>query len=141
MLNRIAGIVLIVIAAIVGIHTFVEPLYHTSTEGALYSPIWAVINPLSAIAVLRGLIFGYIRMSAANEDGGGAVTWERLASNVIFYGFIAIGIAFFWSWFTLLSGGRFDMDPAARAVVWMAFDALMPPFAAALGFHLVKRGG
>lgn len=141
MLNRIVGIALIVIAAIVGIHTFVEPLYHASTEGALYSPIWAVINPLSAIAVILGLIFGYIRMNAANADSGGAVTWERLASNVIFYGFIAIGIAFFWSWFTLLSGGRFDMDPAARAVVWMAFDALMPPFAVALGFHLVKRAG
>lgn len=141
MLNRIAGVVLIVIAAIVGIHTFIEPLYHASTADAPYSPIWAVINPLSAIAVILGLIFGYIRMSAANAEGGGAVTWERLASNVIFYGFIAIGIAFFWSWFTLLSGGRFDMEPAARAVVWMAYDALMPPFAVALGFHLVKRGG
>ena len=141
MVNRIAGIVLIVIAAIVGVHTFIEPLYYASAPGAEYSPIWAFINPLSAIAVLLGLIFGYIRMSAANADSGGAVTWERLAANVIFFGFIAIGIAFFWSWFTLLSGGNFAMDPAARAVVWLAYDAVMPPFALALGFHLVRREG
>ena len=62
-LKRIIGVVLIVIAAIVAIQTVFEPIYHTSTDDSPYSSAWDYINPLSAISIILGVIFGYIRMS------------------------------------------------------------------------------
>lgn len=138
-LNRIVGVVLIAIAAIIGIHTVAEPLYYTSTEAAAYSPLWAYIDPLSAIALILGVIFGYIRLSAAVGDEG-ALTWERFAANAMFYGFVALSIAFFWNWFIILGGGL-NVDAGAVSVVWLTFNALMPPFSVALGIHLLRQGG
>ena len=64
-LKQIVGVILILIAAIVAIHTVIEPVYHTSTDESPNSPIWDIINPLTAIAIILGLIFGYCRMSRA----------------------------------------------------------------------------
>lgn len=140
-LNCIVGVALIAIAAIVGVHTVAEPLYYTSTEAAPYSPLWAYIDPLSAIALILGVIFGYIRLSAAGGSGDeDALTWERFAANAMFYGFVALSIAFFWNWFIILGGGL-NVDAGAISVVWLAFNALMPPFSGALGIHLLRQGG
>ena len=49
-LKKVIGVVHIAIAAIVAIHTVIEPIYHTSTDANLYSSIWGYINPLSAIS-------------------------------------------------------------------------------------------
>ncbi len=44
--RRIVGVVLIVTAVVVAVHTVIEPLYYTSTEASPYSPHWGKINPL-----------------------------------------------------------------------------------------------
>ena len=67
-LKRFIGVVLIVIAAIVAIQTIFEPLYHTSTPDSPHSSAWNYINPLSAISIILGLVFGYIRMSGVGAD-------------------------------------------------------------------------
>ena len=47
MLKRISGVVLVVMAVVVAVHSIVEPLYYTSTEESPYSPVWAAAGPTS----------------------------------------------------------------------------------------------
>ena len=61
--RRIIGVVLIVIGAVVAAHMILEPLYHVSREASPNSPIWNIIDPFTALAVLLGVIFSYIRKS------------------------------------------------------------------------------
>ncbi len=136
-LKRFIGVVLIVIAAIVAIQTILEPIYHTSTADSPHSSAWDYINPLSAISVILGLIFGYIRMSSVGADSS---VQEFIAANTLFYGFIFTAIIFFWNWFGIMGvASEFTavgMD--TRSLVWILFDAILPPLNIAMGIHLLR---
>lgn len=139
-LKRIIGVVLIVIAAIIAIQTILEPIYHTSTEDSPYSSTWDYINPLSAISIILGLIFGYIRMSRAGAD---ASVQEFIAANTLFYGFLFAGIIFFWNWFGI-SGIGSDFTAVGhntRSLIWIIFDATIPLLNGAMGAHLLRSSG
>lgn len=135
--KRFIGVVLIVIAAIVAIQTILEPVYHTSTDDSPYSSAWDIINWLSAISIILGLIFGYIRLSGVGTDSS---VQEFIASNTLFYGFIFTAIIFFWNWFGIM---EFASDFTAvghntRSLVWILFDAILPPLNIAMGIHLLR---
>ena len=138
-LKRIIGVVLIIIAAIVAIHTVIEPVYHTSTDDSPYSSTWDIINPLSLISIILGLIFGYIRMSRAGENSS---VQEFLAANTQFYGFMFVTIIFLWNWFGI-SGVAADFTAVSadiRGMTWILFDAAFPLLNGALGVHLLRSG-
>ena len=138
---KVIGVVLIIIAAIVAIHTVVEPLYHTSTEESPYNnSVWAYINVLSAISVVLGLIISYIRKSKTDENSS---VQEFIAANTLFFGYIIAGIFFFWNWFGIINPGQ-DFTPTQSdtgAIVWIIFDAILPCLNGALGAHLLRSGG
>lgn len=136
-LKRVIGVVLILIAAIVAIHTVIEPVYHTSSDAQPYSSAWDWINWLSAISIILGLIFGYIRMSRA---GDGSSVQEFVAANTLFYGFLFAAILFFWNWFGISGAGQdfTAVSPDTRGLVWIVFDALHPLLSGALGAHLLR---
>ena len=136
-LKRVIGVVLIVIAAIVALHTVIEPIYHTSTEDNPSCPGWDHINPLSAISIILGVIFGYIRMSHAGENSS---VQEFLAANTLFYGYMFAAIIFFWNWFGI---SRFAQDFTAigadpRTLVWILFNGILPLLSGAMGVHLLR---
>ena len=136
-LKRIIGVVLIIIAAIVAIQTVLEPIYHTSTEDSPYSSTWDYINPLSAISIILGVIFGYIRMSRAGAD---ASVQEFIAANTLFYGFMFAAIIFFWNWFGI-SGVGSDFTAVGhntRSLVWIILDSILPLLNGAMGVHLFR---
>ena len=142
MLTRIVGVVLIVIAAVVAVHTIVEPLYHTSGAASPYSPIWNIINPFMAVAVVLGVIFSYIRKRGVDREGGGApVTREFLAANTLFYGFLFVGILFFWNWFNVQSAAFTAVGMDSIALVWAFIDAALPLLSGAMGLSLLKKAG
>ena len=137
--KRFIGIVLIVIAAIVAIQTIFEPIYHTSTDESPYSSAWDIINPLSAISIILGLIFGYMRMRGVGENSS---VQEFIAANTLFYGFIFTGILFFWNWFGIM-GVASDFTAVShgtRGLVWILFDAILPPLNIAMGISLLRAG-
>ena len=136
-LKRVIGVVLILIAAIVAIHTVIEPVYHTSSDAQPYSSAWDWINPLSAISIILGLIFGYIRMSRAGTSSSGP---EFVAANVLFYGFLFAAILFFWNWFGISGVGQDFTAVSAdtRGLVWIIFDAIHPLLSGAMGAHLLR---
>ena len=135
-LKRIIGVALIVIAAIVAIQTVLEPIYHTSTEDS-YSSTWDYINPLSAISIILGVIFGYIRMTRAGADSS---VQEFIAANTMFYGFMFAAIIFFWNWFGIseIGSGFTAVKHNTRSLVWIIFDAILPLLNGAMGVHLIR---
>ena len=121
------------------VHTVVEPLYHASSQASPYSPIWSYINPLMALAILLGLIFGYIRKQEVDREGSAApVTRDFLAANTLFYGMLFVGILFFYNWFNLLSPAYTAMGPDAVSVVWAVVDAALPLLLGAQGLTLLR---
>ena len=138
-LKRFIGVVLIVIAAIVAIQTILEPVYHTSTDDSPHSSAWDIINWLSAISIILALIFGYIRMRRVGADSS---VQEFIAANTLFYGFIFTAILFFWNWFGIM-GFASDFTAVGmdtRSLVWILFDAILPPLNIAMGIHLLRAG-
>ena len=103
--KRIVGVYLILVAAVVAIHTVAEPLYYTSTEASPYSPHWSKINALMVLAIVLGLVFGCMRKRGIDGGEGSAVTREYLEAHVLFYGLLFVGILFFWNFFNLHSPG------------------------------------
>ncbi len=139
MVRQIIGVILMVIAAIVAIHTIADPLYHTSTEARPYSPLWDYINPLMALAIVAGLVMGFLRKRIVDSEGG--VTWDRLAASALFYGFIFVGILFFLSWFNLFNDDYTAIGPDAAAVIWAIVDGLLPVLVGAMGMRVFKGVG
>lgn len=138
-LKRIVGVVLILIGAVVAIHTVVEPLYHVSSQASPYSPNWSYINPLMALAIVLGLIFACMRKQEVDrEDGSAAVTRDFLAANTVFYGLLFVGILFFFNWFNLQSPSYTAVGPDAVSVVWAVIDAALPLLLGAQGMTMVR---
>lgn len=137
-LKKVIGVFLILVAAIVAIHTVAEPLYYTSTSEQPNAPIWYYINILSAISVVLGIIISYIRKSNVSESSS---VQEYIAANTLFFGFMFAAILFFWNWFGISNAGE-DFTPPAKSetvsMVWIIFDAILPLLNGALGMHLLR---
>ncbi len=138
MLKRISGVILIVMAVVVAVQTIVEPLYHTSSEGQPYSPLWSIIGWLMILPIALGLIYGYLRKKDVDSEGGGAVTREFLAANTQFYGFLFVGILFLWNWFNQLSPGFTAIGADTVTLVWIFVDAALPLLSGAMGMFLLR---
>ena len=140
-LTKVIGAVLILIGALVAVHTVVEPLYHASSQASPYSPNWSYINPLMAIAIALGLIFSCMRKQEVDREGGNApVTRAYLAANTIFYGLLFIGILFFFNWFNLQSPAYNAVGPDAVSVIWAVIDAALPLLLGAQGVTMLRGG-
>ncbi len=140
-LKQLSGIFLVLVAIAVAVHTAVEPLYHVSGEGQPYSPFWDILNPLMALAIALGVIFGYCRKKAADSEGGSAVvTREFVAANAQFYGFLFVGILFFWNYFITLSPTFTAAGGDTISLVWILIDAMLPLLTGAMGMFLLRGG-
>ncbi len=138
-LKRIIGVYLIAVAVIVAVHTIIEPLYYTSTASDPYTPNWSYINPLMAIAVVLSLVCSYGCKRRADREGGEApVTRYYLAANTLFYGFVFVGILFFWNWFNYVSPSFTAVGDDTVTLVWGFIDAILPPLLLAMGMCVLK---
>ena len=112
-LTRLVGGVLLAIGAVVAVHTIIEPLYHVSSAASPYSPMWRIIDPLEALAVVLGVIGGYLRTRSVAHDGAAPITRECLAAHALFYEFLTQMCARF--------------SPSRSAAPWEeGADALVP---------------
>ena len=136
-IRRLIGVLFIIVALIVAVHTVIEPLYHVSTSDRPYSPLWDFINPLSAASIMVGLLCSFIRLIASRAN---ASVQQFIAANTMFYAFVFIAIIFFWNWFGIIGAGQefTAIDNDTRSLVWIFFDALLPPLNIAMGLHLIR---
>ena len=138
-LGRLSGVVLLMVAAVVAVHTVIEPLYHTSTAAQPYSEAWDFIDPLMALGIVLGVIFGYLRKSRADSAAGTAMTWARLSASAQFYGFLFVGIMFFWNWAILHSPNFTAVGADTTSLVWIIIDAGLPLLSGVMGVALLRN--
>ena len=137
---RIIGALFVAIGLLVALHTVVEPLYHVSGEGSAYSPLWTYINPLMALAIIAGAILGYRRKMAVDAEGDNApVTRAYIAANALLYGFLFIGILFFFNWFNYITPSYTAVGAGAMSVMWALIDAALPLLCLAMGLALWRE--
>ena len=138
---KVIGVFLIIVAAVVAIHTVIEPLYYTSTEDQPYNDsVWLYINILSAISLVLGLLISYSRKNKIDDSSS---VQEFITANALFFGFIIASVFFFWNWFGLINPGQ-DYAPTKSdtgSTVWIIFDAILPCLNGALGAHLLRSSG
>ncbi len=129
--NRIVGIYLILAAAAAILYSVIEPLaWDIATLG--YSPVWLVLDPVSAAGILLGLIFAYL--GQRKTAGTTAQIWTN---RILFYGFLFVTLLFFRSWFGDLTGNA--ASDISLDVVWGIAYALYVPLAIATGTMLLRR--
>ena len=135
--RRIVGAYLIIIAAVVGVFSVVEPMIHTSTADYPYSPIWEYINPLTGLGCALGAIFAFIRKRAVDAASGDAVTWTRLATSVQFYGILAVALLYYWNWFFHLNMEYYaPVDLGVFGLSWKPTDVAFPLVAGSIGIGM-----
>lgn len=142
-LKKVVGMYLIVMALVVGILGFVEPLIYESTEASPYIPWWSVIDWFTGAAVVLGVLFAYARKRAADAAAADdAVTWTRLSANVLFYAFGVIGLLYYWNWFYVLNLewglGYRTVGADGLGIGWKLTDISFPVAAGALGLTLAR---
>ena len=112
MLMRVIGALFVAVGFVVAIHTVVEPLYHVSGPDSPYSALWSYINPLMALAVIAGVVLGCRRKMAVDAEGDDApVTRAYVAANALLYGFLFVGILFFFNWFNYMTPSYTAVGP------------------------------
>ena len=140
MFNRIGGVFLIATAVLVAVHTVVEPLYQTSEAGQPDSPLWEILNPIMALALLLGVRVAYVLKRAAEADDT-QITRRYLAANTFFYGTLFVGILFFWNWFALLNPGYTAPGSDTTSLVWILIDGSLPLLLGAMGSSMLREIG
>ncbi len=139
-MQKVGGFFFIAVAVVVAVHTVVEPFYHVSTDDQPYSPVWDILDPLMVVAVALGAALAWRRKAAVDRDAAGPVTREYLAANVLFFGFVSVGIVLLHSWFGLLSPAFTAVGPDAASVMWIFTDAALPLLCGATGAELLRQG-
>ena len=131
-LNRLVGALLLLTAAIVGIYFVVDQL-------EVLPFLWGELDYLMALALVLGLIFAYLRKRSLESVGLDRIVTRRyFEANLLFYGFVAMAMLFFWNWFDLLV----DADPqdTDHNIVWIIVDTVAPLLWGALGIFLLRGG-
>ena len=131
-LNRLVGALLLLTAAIVGIYFVVDQL-------EVLPLLWGELNYLMALALVLGVIFAYLRKRSLESAGLDRIVTRRyFEANLLFYGFVAMAMLFFWNWFDLLV----DADPqdTDHNIVWIIVDTVAPLLWGALGIFLLRGG-
>ena len=140
MLMRVIGALFVAVGFVVAIHTVVEPLYHVSGPDSPYSALWTYINPLMALAVIAGVVLGCRRKMAVDAEGNDApVTRAYVAANALLYGFLFVGILFFFNWFNYMTPSYTAVGPDAMAVIWALIDAALSLLCLAMGLVLWRE--
>lgn len=134
--RRAAGAVLVVSASASALLTVVEHLYR-DVNALGYSTAWDYVDPLTAAGVALGLVFtGLLKRETYRAAGVDRVTRRCLETNVLFYGFLFVGILFYRLWFGDLTGHT--AFPVADDVTWNFVYGLYPLLAGALGVRLLR---
>ena len=131
-LNRLVGALLLLTAAIVGIYFVVDQL-------EVLPLLWGELDYLMALALVLGVIFAYLRKRSLESAGLDRIVTRRyFEANLLFYGFVAMAMLFFWNWFDLLV----DADPqdTDHNIGWIIVDTVAPLLWGALGIFLLRGG-
>ena len=129
-MNKVLGLIHMLIAACVGAYYLVWPLLGDSAS----HEVWNVLNWAMAVAVLLSLYFAYGWMRGLGDD---ASTKEFIANKILFLGAVLLLLWYFPAWFTELAGsGRTEIEYALGESFWLLVDPLFVMVSGCVGFRL-----
>ncbi len=127
MIVRITGGLMLAYSALYTAHFIFDTLYNAG-------PIWAVLNIISAAAILIALGINFAHMRA--QFGQHAVTVSRLGAYALFYANAALAIWFFRNWVHLLTLEEGESVSVHSDVTWMVIAVLIPLVLVTTGWRL-----
>ena len=121
-IKRVGAIYLIVIAALVGAHWIITPLYDNSSGEY---PVWVLLNQFMVVAVIVALGVNVCnKIVSAREGADAPLTGRRVQVNMLFYASIVLTLWFFWNWFF----GFFPQnEPVAVGLIHLEMWTLINP--------------
>ena len=88
---------------------------------------------MSSDSASQDRVFSKRKRGVDHEGGGAPITREFLSANTLFYGFLFVGILFFWNWFGSLSPDFTAVGTDAVSLVWAFIDAALPLLSGVMG--------
>ena len=135
-INRIVGVYLILAAVAAGCFEVIEPLvWDIKTQG--YSPVWLVLDPMSAAGIVLAAVFAWRNKRAADAMPEARAA-AQVAASMVFYGLVFAGLLWFRSWFSDLTD-RAVSDVSLDAVWGIAYNVYIP-LAVTTGVTLLRQG-
>ena len=114
---RGASVFLLLVAGAVGVNLIITPLYH---QGGDAYPVWEALHWFMTPAVLITLAASYAEKRRI--DGNGSADLKRyLEANTVFYGSVAVFLAYFWNRFMVLSPNH-----NGDSQIWILLGVVMP---------------
>ena len=139
-LKRVAAIYLIVVAAVVGAHWIIVPLYDNSSGEY---PVWVFLNWFMASTVIIALdrnIRGKLALRGGDPDA--PLTGRRVQANLLFYATIVLTMWYFWNWFfSFFPHNEPEVVGLVHLEMWTLISPLFVLTIGVTGFSLWQESG
>lgn len=132
-MNRLLGIFLLVVAALVAIHFVITPLYMPLDANEYVYPLWEITNWFMGAALLIALWVNTVGWRAScSEDQCCGSSCECLLLGAT----IVLALLYFHNWFLSI---RFNPPTDIELIWWAIIDSAFPVIVGATGLQLMKK--
>ena len=134
LINRVFGIVHVVLGAVVGLQFLASEIYPDDAVGQN----WEILNYLMAVGAVAALVFSYLR--ARGADSSDIKEW--VASSAMLIASAALFLLYFEQWFawTVFKDAQ-DEIGEYRSIVWIVIDVMFVIVNYIVGTYLLRRSG
>ena len=127
---RIVAAYQMLMAAAVGVHFIITPLYHPGGDEPFTA--WLVLNWFMAVSVVIVLLGSFARKR--RMDAEEADTRTSLETNIVFYAALGLFLWFFWNWFGALTD-------QGNGTLWAFIDPLFVLVVGPAGLRIWRATG
>ena len=127
---RIVAAYQMLMAAAVGVHFIITPLYHPGGDEPFTA--WLVLNWFMAVSVVIVLLGSFARKR--RMDAEEADTRTSLEVNIVFYAALGLFLWFFWNWFGALTD-------QGNGTLWAFIDPLFVLVVGPAGLRIWRTTG
>lgn len=107
-------------------------------EGRDLSFVWAIMNPISAVAICVAIGTYIVKVRSLPDDGDGGLNAERVGAYVMLYASLALAIWYFHAWVNLLTLEDGTIEVFVN-VIWEFIGVMIPLIVATTGYTLWKQ--
>ena len=133
-LKQLVAVYLLLVGLAVAVQFIIFPFYEDHDSDLT---VWKVLDWFMAVALVLAVAGAFLRKRAFDASSRDDVHWrEYVEVNGLFYGVLALTLAFFPNWFWVEWG---TYPERASWVVWHAIDTAMPILFVALGLRLWRE--
>ena len=134
-LKQLASVYLLLVGLAVAVQFIIFPFYEDHDADLT---VWRILDWLMAAGLLVGALGAFLRKRAFDAAGDDPHWRDYVEVNGLFYGVLALALAFFPAWFWVEWGTN---PERASWVVWHAIDVALPILFVVLGLRFWREAG